>query len=145
MTGHFPTDSGPRPRRWPAALAATLGGGAVIVGTLLPWLTLFAGLYAYPGITGLNGQIALAGGVLALGAGGMLWWRPGPVPGIVTGALGLTLLGWSLWLVVQQRALLEDLLLHHPMTAADVGPGLVVMACGAFLLALTPLLQMARW
>ncbi|TVP58962.1 MAG: hypothetical protein EA351_02560, partial [Gemmatimonadales bacterium] len=128
-----PADSTSRPRLWPAALAAIGGGGAVIIGTFLPWMTLFAGLYEYPGITGLNGWLVLAGGVLAVVAGGWLLLRPGLIPGHLTGLLGLTLLGWSLWLVVQQRALLEELLVHHPMTAAGLGPGLLVVACGAFL------------
>ncbi|TVP46937.1 MAG: hypothetical protein EA350_06130 [Gemmatimonadales bacterium] len=127
-----------------AAAAAIGGGGVVIAGALLPWLTLFAGLYSYPGITGPNGWFILAGGVLAVLAGACLIWKPRPIVGHVAGGVGLLLLGISLWLVVQQQALLADLLEHHPMAVAEWGPGLLVVAVGAFLVALAPLFQLAR-
>jgi hypothetical protein len=127
-----------------AAAAAIGGGGVVIAGALLPWLTLFAGLYTYPGITGPNGWFILAGGVLAVLAGACLIWKPRPWIGQLAGAVGLVLLGTSLWLVVQQQALLAELLEHHPMTVAGWGPGLLVVAIGAFMVALVPLLHLLR-
>ncbi|CAN5654181.1 hypothetical protein BH23GEM11_BH23GEM11_19450 [soil metagenome] len=144
MTGLVHTDDSSRSLPVVAAVAAIGGGGTVIAGALLPWLTLFAGLYTYPGTTGPNGWFVLAGGVLAMLAGLGLIWKPRPSIGHAAGAVGLVLLGVSLWLVIQQQALLADLLEHHPMTVAGWGPGLLVVAAGAFMVALVPLFQILR-
>jgi hypothetical protein len=102
--------------------AATIVGGAlVMVGACLPWLTLFAGMQQYSGLIAAHGQILFAGGVLAMVASMGIrrpdqhWMRWAMV------LLGLTLLGFNLWLT------------------SDLSPGLIVSSLGIGLLILGPI------
>lgn len=128
------------PRRWLAPAAAIGGGATIVVGTLLPWLTLFAGLHSYRGFIGWNGRLMMAGGVLCLlaGLGLLLRNRPWVRRGIAT--LGLCVLVAAGWLIVQQQAMLRSLLSDQPMTVPSAGPGLYVVAAGALLACLVPFL-----
>jgi hypothetical protein len=139
LTGTAPTLPmfGAARRSWLVATAAIAGGATVIAGTLLPWLTLFAGLHPYRGIIGWNGRVLLAGGVLAVAGGVWLLVRDTQPVRRTIGALGVAMLAFVVWLLVQQNAMYHDLLSQHPMTVPGVGPGLHVASGGALLIALT--------
>src|SRR5882757_2776347 len=98
--------------------AAIVGGALVMVGACLPWLTLFAGMQQYSGLIDAHGQILFAGGVLAMVASlgirrsDQRWMRWAMV------SLGLTLLGFNLWLT------------------SNLSPGLIVSSLGIGLLIL---------
>ncbi len=117
-------------------LLAVSGGALVVAGTLLPWFTLFAGLQGYPGVTGLYGRLLLGGGVLAAAGGIGLLFAHRPALKWVPGALGLALLGFSLWLLSGLLDLHRQLL-ENPMLVARLGPGLFVSLGGAVLIAAT--------
>ncbi len=126
-------------RSWRLATATVVSGAAVIVGSLLPWITLFAGLYTYRGIIGLNGRLMLVGGVLAIAGGVWLLVRDSLAVRRALGLLALVLLSFAVWLLVQQYAMYQDMLANQPMTVPGIGPGLFVASAGALLLALVTL------
>ncbi len=128
-------------RPWLAATIATLGGGLVVVGAFLPWLTLFAGLHDFPGVAGLNGRILAVGGALAAVSGICLVLRPWPLLRWAVCALGGALALGAGWLLLQQRAMVAELVVEHPMTVAASGPGLLVALVGGVLLLVSPALQ----
>jgi hypothetical protein len=111
----------------------------VIVGALLPWLSVYAGLQTYSGVVGLNGRLLLAAGAVGVVAavGYLLTgWLP------LRWALGLWgfgLLAFSGWLIVQLLAAYQRLA-ADPLFLARLGPGLFVAAAGAAMLAATLLL-----
>jgi len=119
------------------AAAAIAGGVLIVAGSLLPWITLFAGLHTYRGIVGLNGQLLLAGGVLSILAGLVLLFRGGRSLVQLTGGLGLAMLAVTVWLLVQQYGMYHELVSEHPMTVPGIGPGLYVATVGALLASLT--------
>ena len=70
----------PAPIPWlPRRLVGVLGmiGGALIVaGSLMPWLSLYAGLDPISGVEGLNGRVLIGAGALIVAAGLMYEFRP---------------------------------------------------------------------
>lgn len=50
--------------RWRNPLQAAIAATLLIVGALIPWLTLYAGLQRLPGTTGLHGRLVLGAGVV---------------------------------------------------------------------------------
>jgi hypothetical protein len=118
-------------QRWlSGAFAAS--GALAIAGALLPWLTLYAGLYRYSGVTGLYGRLILAIGAVAVIAGAFAprvqsrWLRLGGV------ALGITLLGFAAWLYTGMQEVINRP--EAVMAVAQPGPGLtVVLAAGALM------------
>jgi hypothetical protein len=116
------------------ALIALAGGVLVTVGTLLPWMSLFAGLYRYSGIHGLYGRLTFVGGVLAaLGAATMLarsdWFiRP------LVGGIGVALVLFASWILIGLRETTRHLA-EHPMLVARPGAGLFVVLAGAVMVA----------
>ncbi len=131
--------AGVRNRSWPAAAATVVSGVAIVAGALLPWITLFANLYPYRGIIGLNGRLMLAGGVLAIAGGVWLFIRDSLAVRRVLGVLGFVLLASALWLLKQQYSMYHELLTNQPMSVPGIGPGLFVASAGALLLALVTL------
>src|SRR5919197_1456264 len=73
------------------ALLAMLGGAVIIVGALLPWISLFAGLQAYAGISGVYGRLLCGGGALSIIGG--IWFL---LRGGLTVRWGLGFLGFVL-------------------------------------------------
>jgi hypothetical protein len=116
------------------SLVAAGGGLIVAAGTMLPWISLFAGLHPYPGIAGLYGRVMFAGGALAIAGGVAILVRPDPRLRLAIGGLGvgLTLFaGWVLWGLRSTTHGLE----RHPFLLARPGPGLFVVVAGALLVA----------
>jgi hypothetical protein len=84
----------PAPKGAPAAAGTMLGGAAMIIlGSLMPWATISAGLFqrSMNGIDG-DGKITIVGGILALLAGITLFTRPVAAARIL-GVLGAIISG----------------------------------------------------
>ena len=122
-----------RQQQWlSGAFAAS--GALAIAGALLPWLTLYAGLFQYNGLVGLYGRLIVAAGAVAF-LGGVLtarvrsrWRRLGGA------ALGLVLLAFSVWLYVGLQEIVRRP--ESVMLVPRPGPGLfVVFAASAMMIA----------
>ena len=134
-----PSNLGWQAWRWGVGLTAIGGSALVIAGALLPWLSVFAGLKAYPGVAGLNGRLLLAAGTLGL-LGGLSYLATGRAAlrwGL--GLWGFVLLAFTGWLVTQLLATYQQLV-ADPLFVARLGPGVFVAAVGAAALAATLLL-----
>lgn len=129
--------------RWGVGLPAIGGGGLVIVGALLPWLSVYAGLKAYAGVAGPNGRLLLAGGALGLlgGVGYLASGRPALRWGL--GLWGFVLLAFAGWLIVQLLATYQHTA-ANPFLLSRLGPGLFVATAGAAALAGTLLIGPGR-
>ena len=125
------------PRDVLGALVAIGGGALIVVGALLPWMSLFAGLHRYSGIDGLYGRLALAGGALALATGLMALLHPRPRRSLRSsvGVLGVALTVFASWILIGLRSTTHALG-RHPLLLARPGPGPVVVFAGALVLAL---------
>src|SRR5262249_15034962 len=122
----------PTPKSQPGwiGLLAIAGGTGVMVGTLLPWFSLFAGLQTYPGILGWNARVLFCGGALSVLAGMAFLFVGGITLRWGLGFLGVGLLVFASWLLL---ALLRTFgqLSAEPMIFARCGPGLFVVTVGA--------------
>lgn len=133
-------------RDWFGAAAATTGGATLVVGALLPWMSLFAGLDRYPGVAGLYGRVLLVGGVLAVAGGLALLVRPAKRVRRAIGLLGVVLASLAWWVLLGLRAT-TGALGHHPLLLARPGPGPSVAFAGGLVLAalmLPPRRRVAR-
>lgn len=111
------------------------GGGLIVAaGTMLPWMSLFAGLHPYPGIAGLYGRVMFAGGVLAVAGGLAMLVRPDPRLRFGIGGLGVALTFFAAWVLWGLRSTTHGLE-GHPFLLARPGPGLFVVLAGALLVA----------
>lgn len=113
------------------------GGVLVMIGAVLPWLTLFAGLQEYSGMIGLYGRITFAVGLVACIAGAIAPRKLQPLLLPASAATGIALLAFGVWLYegVLQIVQRPDSL----MLVARSGPGLFVMIAGGVLLVSAPL------
>jgi hypothetical protein len=127
-------------REWRPSLVAAGGGSIVAAGTMLPWISLFAGLHSYAGIAGLYGRMMFAGGALAVAGGVAILVRPDPRLRLAIGSLGLALTIFAAWVLWGLRSTTHGLA-RHPLLLARPGPGLFVVLAGALLVAalLSPL------
>lgn len=121
-----------------AAIACALIGGALVcTGTMLPWLSFFAGLKTYSGLVGLYGRVLFAGGALAVVGGGAMLVRRDRWLRRVVGAAGVAQTLFVVWLLIGLRATTRELGGMHAMLVARPGPGLFVALAGAILIAST--------
>lgn len=117
-----------------AALVALVGGAVVAAGALLPWMSLFAGLYRYSGIHGLYGRLAFAGGLLAVAGGVMMLVRAERFIRPLVGGVGVALTAFASWILFGLRATTHQLE-EHPMVVARPEAGLFVVLAGALMVA----------
>ena len=103
-------------------------------GTLLPWVSFFAGLHPVHGVAGLNGRLLLAAGLVIMLAGVafLIWGGDQLRRGI--GWAGVLLSGISLVLLLRLFQTLEQLA-ASPMMVPQLGPGLFVTTVGAAVVA----------
>lgn len=112
-----------------------------MVGALVPWLTLYAGLYGYRGTTGLYGWLAFGAGALAFAAG-LVATRVGPRwLGWASTAFGGGLVIFTAWLIVGLITILRRP--SAAMLAPRPGPGLFLVLAGAALILLAPVAERA--
>ena len=113
------------------------GGVLAMIGAVLPWLTLYAGLQQYSGMVGLYGRMTFALGFIACIAGAVPLRSLRPLLPVASAAIGIVLLALALWLY---QGVLE--IIHRPdavMLVAQSGPGLFVILAGGVLLVSAPL------
>lgn len=113
--------------------AVMTGGAALVIGAVLPWLTMFAGLQRYTGLIGLNGRLLLAIGIASMVAG----LRPdrwsserARITMLVTACLTTAFCAWlivGLVEMVHRRTM--------AMLVPGFGPGLFIAQAGALLCA----------
>ena len=119
------------PKRRP--LATVLSGGALVcVGTVLPWMSFFAGLQSLSGLDGLYGRMLFASGVVAVLLGTAMLRRHSAWLLAGTAALGISQTLFIVWLLCGLRSTLRGLGMHA-MLLARPGPGLFVALAGALL------------
>ena len=120
-------------RRWIAPLLALAGGGAVALGSWLPWMSYFAGLVPLRGWIGLNGRALLVSGLVAAALGVALGRAHGArsrtAARWATGSLGVAVAAAAGWLLIGVRELTQ-LKSSNAMLAPRAGIGLVVVLVG---------------
>lgn len=122
-------------------LPLILGGSAVMIGAVLPWMTLLAGLHSLRGIIGLNGKIFFGLGALCFVAGVVLIIRPAGAASVTAafGLVGAAMTVAAAWLISGMQAMQTEMSIN-PMTLAQPGPGLLVAAVGAVMVSMLLLL-----
>lgn len=118
-------------RRLVVGLGA-VGGALAVAGTLLPWLSLYAGLQKISGTDGLNGRILAGLGAVALVAALAHAVRGGQGTRWMLGIAGFALLALGSWLGIQLLQT-EAVLAADPLLVARLEPGLVVSLIGGSL------------
>ena len=120
-------------------MLAITGGGAVALGSYLPWVSYFAGLVPLRGLIGRNGRLLLAAGILGFAFGVLLAIvRARRVRGLTrwaTGALGAAIDIAAIWLLIGVWELTR-VRASNAMLAPRPGMGLVVVLVGGTILAL---------
>jgi len=127
-----------------AAFVALVGGSVVALGALLPWMSLFAGLYRYSGIHGLYGRLTFGGGLLAAAGGVMMFVRAERFIRPLVGGVGVALTAFASWILFGLRATTHHLE-AHPMLVARPEAGLFVVVAGALMLAALALPRFRRF
>ena len=122
----------PLPRRRITGAVVVTGGLIVVIGTLLPWMTLLGGLHTYRGIIGLYGRLIALGGGAAVALGLRLALRDDRLLRWAAGVLGGALFLFSAGLLRNLVATVSDLR-GNPMMLAAPGWGLYVCIGGAAL------------
>ena len=113
-----------------------VGGALVCAGTMLPWLSFFAGLQSLSGLVGLYGRILFASGALAVLSGTAMLQRRRNWLLLATAALGVVQMLFIAWLLVGLHSTLTELGMHA-MLLARPGPGLFIALAGAVLVSMT--------
>ena len=114
------------------AAIVILGGMTIVAGTLMPWMTLFAGLHTYRGIIGLYGRLIAGGGVVAVAIGVLLGARDNRILRWSAGLVGGAIFFFSALLLRNLIAVVANLR-GDPMMVASAGDGLYVCLVGAAL------------
>ncbi len=125
---HLPAPALTIPRGATAGLAV-VGGGLMIGGALLPWLTVYGGLDVFRGTDGLNGRVLLGAGVASIACGVAYSLRPHPAIRAATGLLGFGASGFAAWVVAQLIGTLQQLA-TDPFAFPGLGLGTFVALAG---------------
>jgi hypothetical protein len=122
--------------RWfPRAVVAVLavaGGSLLIAGSLLPWLSLYAGIDPISGIDGLNGRVLVSTGAVSAAAGLIYIRRPSKQLQYGLAALGFVASGFAAWVVSQVLGSYQQLQ-SDPLVLASLGAGTFVALGGALM------------
>lgn len=109
------------------------GGGALLIaGSLLPWLTFYAGLSDVRGIDGRNGIALISTGALIIIAALVNAVRPSGGVGWALAAAGFAGAGIGFWALAQGLGILRQLG-ADPFVQAGLGPGLPIAVVGGAL------------
>lgn len=119
-------------KAWAGGLPGLVGGLLVAVGAVLPWVSIYGGLYQYPAVAGTAGKLLLAGGLLAASLGAVLVFRPGRLPFWGAGLAGFVTLAVAGYMTVRLLLGLRELA-GDPFLLASFGIGPVVSLAGAAL------------
>ena len=109
------------------------GGMLIVLGSWLPWFSLFAGLQPYHGVDVVNGRLLLGGGVFSITAGVWLWRHSGVRLRWSIGLWGFLLLAFAAWSLLQLLFIYRQLD-TDPLMVVGLGPGLFVVIGGASLI-----------
>lgn len=118
-----------------AAVVVIIGGLLASAGALLPWMSLFGGLYPLRGVVGPNGWIVLTGGLLAATLGVMLLKQESGAAWRGAFGVGAALALFGAWIAVQLVKLTAKLQQgQHAMMVPERGAGIYVVLTGAVLI-----------
>lgn len=123
------------PRWLPRSLVAALavaGGSLLIAGSLMPWLSLYAGIDTISGSDGTNGRVLAAAGVLSVLAGVVYAWRPSKQLQYGVAFVGFAASGFAAWVLSQLVGTFQQLQ-GDAFVVASLGMGAFVALGGAVL------------
>lgn len=106
-----------------------VGGGLMIGGAVLPWLTVYAGLDTFRGTDGLNGRILGAAGVASIAISLVYALRPAPRVRSLIGLLGFAASGFAAWVIAQLVGTYQQLG-GDPFALPGLGLGAFVALAG---------------
>ena len=115
------------------ALLTIFGSFLIVLGTVLPWVTVLGGLQSFAGIAGLNGRILLVSGVISLVAGIIYFAKPVTVVSWGIGLFGFFQLAFCSWLLLGLWKTYQQIT-QDSMVIGGIGPGLFVVTLGALLI-----------
>ena len=124
------------PRRWlprsPVASLGVAGGSLLIAGSLLPWLSLYAGVDTIRGIDGTNGRVLIGAGVVSLAFGVLYAFRPSKLLQYGLATFGFGVSGFAAWVLSQLLGSYQQLQ-GDPFVVASLGSGTFVALGGGLL------------
>jgi hypothetical protein len=109
------------------------GGSLLIAGSVLPWLSLYAGIDPISGIDGLNGRLLAGTGAVSAAAGLIYMWQPSKQLQYGLAALGFVASGFAAWVLSQLLGSYQELQ-SDPFVVASLGTGTFVALAGALIL-----------
>lgn len=119
------------PRKLVAVLGI-VGGSLMVAGSLLPWLSLYAGLDAIRGVDGMNGRALIGAGALSVTAGVVYAFRPSKQLQYGLAAFGFATSAFAAWVLSQLIGSYQQLQ-SDPFVVASLGAGTFVALGGALL------------
>ncbi|HUQ84771.1 MAG TPA: hypothetical protein VM077_00460 [Candidatus Limnocylindrales bacterium] len=121
-------------------LITFFAGVLIVIGAVLPWFSLYAGLQPFPGVVGLNGRIMLGAGIFASVMGIICFFKGIKKIQYLINLSGIVLTLFSAWLIIGLFETYQKLL-TQPLIVPKIGPGLFVSTVGALLLIATVFLN----
>jgi hypothetical protein len=114
------------------AVLGIVGGGMLIAGALLPWLSLYAGVDTINGLDGLNGRVLIGAGLLSAALGVLYAARPSKHLQYGLAAFGFAVSAFAAWVLSQLLGSYQQLQ-SDPFVVASLGIGTFVALGGALL------------
>lgn len=119
-------------RRRTTAAIVIAGGMTIVAGTVMPWMTLFAGLHTYRGVIGLYGRLIALGGVVIVALGIALGAKENKVLRFAATTLGIAIFLFSA-ILLRNVMSIAGTGRRDPMMLVAPGLGLYVCLSGAAL------------